>query len=103
MLSSFLTKKWGCQCFLAKNGKEGLKVFENEKPNIALIDIEMPVMGEIEMAEKIRAISNVPILFMSGDIEGNFQNLKNFPLCSFMGKATSLEEYSKKIKALIAS
>jgi len=40
--------------FLAENGKEGLKLFEQNKPDIVITDITMPIMGGIEMSKKIR-------------------------------------------------
>ncbi|MCD6189980.1 MAG: EAL domain-containing protein [Sulfurimonas sp.] len=40
--------------FLAENGKEGLKLFEQNKPDIVITDITMPIMGGIEMSKIIR-------------------------------------------------
>lgn len=40
--------------FLAKNGEEGLKLFEQNKPDIVITDITMPIMNGLEMSKKIR-------------------------------------------------
>lgn len=37
----------------AKNGKEGLELIANVKPDIIVLDINMPVMGGFEMIEKL--------------------------------------------------
>src|SRR5512133_1229040 len=42
---------------VAENGKEGLKSFKLNKPEIVITDINMPVMDGIAMAAKIRAMS----------------------------------------------
>lgn len=51
-----LFKFFGDQCiiFQAKNGREALKLYEEEKIQIAILDIEMPGMNGIEAAEEIR-------------------------------------------------
>lgn len=47
-------KDEGYVVFTGKNGEEGLKVAEKEKPSIILLDITMPVMNGIEMLKKLR-------------------------------------------------
>lgn len=44
----------GYEAFTAGDGQEGLKVFECEKPEVALVDIKMPGMGGIEVLRKIK-------------------------------------------------
>ncbi len=39
---------------LAKNGKEALELARTTEPDIVLTDIEMPVMGGLELAESLR-------------------------------------------------
>jgi CheY-like chemotaxis protein len=43
------------QFFLAGDGSEGLKVLSREAPDIVLIDLNMPVMGGLEMIGNIRS------------------------------------------------
>lgn len=43
-------------CGEAQNGKEALEIMEKEPPHIVLMDIQMPVMNGIELAEKIREL-----------------------------------------------
>lgn len=51
-----LEKRLGdqCQIFEADNGREALKVYEKEKIQIAILDIEMPGINGIQAAECIR-------------------------------------------------
>ena len=37
----------------AKNGKEALRLIQEEKPDVAVLDIKMPEMNGIEVARKI--------------------------------------------------
>ena len=48
---------------VADNGKEGLEKFKNDKFDLIISDLAMPVMGGSEMIEKIRQIDkNIPII-----------------------------------------
>lgn len=55
LLEYNLTKQ-GYSCFLASNGKEGLEVLSenNDKIDLILLDVMMPVMDGIEVCEIIR-------------------------------------------------
>lgn len=57
VLYKTLTENLGDQCaiFQAENGREALAVYEKEKIQIAILDIEMPGINGIEAAQKIRA------------------------------------------------
>lgn len=47
----------------ASNGLEGLKLFEDEHPDIIITDLSMPVMSGFQLVEKIRETgSDVPIV-----------------------------------------
>lgn len=56
MLSKTLQKAVGdsCQIFEAKNGREAIEIFEKEKIQIAILDIEMPGINGLEAARIMR-------------------------------------------------
>lgn len=43
-----------CEIFQAENGREALEIYEREKIQIAIFDIEMPGINGIEAAQRIR-------------------------------------------------
>lgn len=56
----------GYEVFTAANGAEGLKAWEEHRPDIIISDIDMPVMDGFEMVERIRETDgDTPILFAS--------------------------------------
>ena len=56
----------GYEVVTANNGKEGLKAWEEHRPDIIISDIDMPVMNGFEMVKRIRETDgNTPILFAS--------------------------------------
>jgi len=44
------------EVFAAANGREGLELFREKRPDIVITDIRMPILDGLEMAKQIRAI-----------------------------------------------
>lgn len=58
----------GFDVVTAANGEEGFNVLKTQAPDIALIDIMMPVKNGIELMKEIRAdkdLSSLPIVVMT--------------------------------------
>jgi len=49
----------------AANGKEGLKVVTAEKPNLVLLDVEMPILDGVATVTELRKISDCKILMLA--------------------------------------
>lgn len=47
------------------NGKEAYDAFENEKPDMAIIDVMMPFMDGLSLLTKIREKSNMPVILLT--------------------------------------
>jgi diguanylate cyclase (GGDEF)-like protein len=61
---SMMLKRVVKNVYVAENGEEGLELFKKHFVDVILTDIKMPKMNGLEMAEKIREISqDVPIIF----------------------------------------
>ena len=59
----------GYQLFEAYNGQEALDIMGKEDIHLILLDIMMPVMDGITATNKIREVSNVPIIFLTAKSE----------------------------------
>ncbi|TBL81553.1 response regulator transcription factor [Paenibacillus thalictri] len=55
----------GFQVISAVSGEEGLRLLEEEKPELVLLDIYLPGIDGFEVCKAIRKMSNVPIIFIS--------------------------------------
>ena len=45
------------ELYIASNGKEGLEIYKDKRPDIVLTDIGMPVMNGIEMSREIKRLN----------------------------------------------
>lgn len=54
------------QTFLAENGQQALEIYRQEKPDLIVTDMHMPVISGIEMIKEIRkSDQKIPIVVMS--------------------------------------
>lgn len=49
----------------ADDGESAFDVFAEWKPDLVITDLQMPVMGGLELCRRIRAASSVPIIILS--------------------------------------
>lgn len=76
-LVNFILEKHGYEVFAARDGQEGIDMAECIKPDLILLDIQLPVMDGYTVARKLRTnaeLAQVPIVAvtsyaMSGDRE----------------------------------
>ncbi len=57
--------KRGFHLLQAENGFQALEILENEKCDLAIIDIMMPVMDGIRLTEEIRRYYDIPIILLT--------------------------------------
>lgn len=63
----------GFKLTTAKNGEEGLKLFESKVFDVVLSDINMPIMDGLAMSQAIREINKqVPIVLLSAHNEADY-------------------------------
>ena len=67
---SHLLESMGIMPVTARNGAEGLALFEKEQPDLILLDIILPGIDGYEVARRIRAMEKqgewTPIIFLTG-------------------------------------
>jgi CheY-like chemotaxis protein len=88
MYSSALT---GHDVITAKNGEDGLKLAQDEQPNLILLDIIMPKMNGLDVLEKLRTgkeTESIPVMMLT-----------NLPQEASADKARSLGAQNYFVKA----
>lgn len=63
-------KDYDCTMYEAENGMEGLETARQEKPDLIVLDITMPVMNGIEMLGKLKedaGLKNIPVIMLTAE------------------------------------
>lgn len=64
LISIYLSQS-GYRVIKAINGKEGLDILEHELPDLAIIDVMMPIMDGFQLTKIIREQYNIPVLLLT--------------------------------------
>lgn len=70
--AEYSLKQKGYEILLAKSGMECLLILRDEKVDLILLDIEMPIMSGIRTLEVIKdnkEFANIPVLFLTAVAE----------------------------------
>lgn len=62
-------KHEGYDVAVANDGRKGVEMFEQESPNIILLDLMLPGLSGIEVCRRIRKTSDVPIIMLTAKSE----------------------------------
>ncbi len=65
LLVSGAIKARGYDVITASNGSDGVAICNTERPDLVILDIELPDRDGLEVCQEIRRSSVVPILFLS--------------------------------------
>ncbi len=64
--------KDGYDILEAKNGEEAIEIVQRERPDLILLDVQMPRMDGYEVAQRLRALSefkDIPIIMLTAFVE----------------------------------
>jgi signal transduction histidine kinase len=89
--------------FESETGTDGIKIFNKEKINLVILDLELHDMNGLEVLEKIKKNNpNIPVLMVSGTGNANTisKSLKN-GASDFIRKPIIFEEFLLKTDMLI--
>ncbi len=95
-------KNSGHDVFIAANGAEAVRLVKEEKLDLVLLDVRMPVMDGFEACRRIREQSTVPIIMVSADRDVN-DKVKCLELGAdyYMTKPFSIDELLARVTAAL--
>jgi DNA-binding response OmpR family regulator len=68
VLQSYLEKS-GMKVLAATRGDQGISLWEQEKPDLVLLDLNLPGMDGLDVAREIRRSAEVPIIMVTARVE----------------------------------
>lgn len=96
-------RQQGYEVAITHDGLEGLRTFHSLKPNLVVLDIALPMMDGRTVCQRIRELSDVPVLMMTAHAvteEDIVQGL-NIGADEFMIKPLRNQEFQARVKALL--
>ncbi len=97
-------EKHGFSVVVAKDGREALRIYQREKPDLLLSDINMPNMDGFELLNKIREKDKyLPAIFVSGQLEEDTDRFQQDPYVNFLPKPVDYEVLCNRIESALAS
>lgn len=101
VLREYVNKE-GWEAVLAYDGAQALEFFRRDKPDIALLDVMMPIRDGFSVCREIRAESQVPIIMITARGE-DFERIMGLELGAddYIVKPFSPGEVIARVKAIM--
>jgi len=92
----------GFRVLQASHGERGLELIEQQSPALVLLDIGLPDIDGFEVCRRVRAKSNVPVLFLSAR-DGEIDRILGLELGAddYVTKPFSPREIVARVKAIL--
>ena len=98
----FTLEQEGYEILTAADGEEALKVFFEEQVDLVLLDVMLPKLDGIQVCQRIRESSNVPILMLTAKGEDMDKILGlEYGADDYMTKPFNILEVKARIKTVL--
>jgi CheY-like chemotaxis protein len=106
-LISRLLSKYEFNVILAVNGPEGLRMAQEHKPDIILLDILLPGISGIELCKKFKNIPvtrDIPVIFYTSiETPKELIDYASYGAVDYIQKTTPPEELLASIRAILTA
>lgn len=93
---------WGIEAKKADDLRNVMQVFAKFQPHIVLLDISLPFFNGYHWCEQIRAVSKVPVIFISSASDNmNIVMVMNLGADDFVSKPFDMNVLTAKVRALL--
>ena len=101
-LCNFILKKHGHEPIDARNGLDGVDSAIKEKPDLILLDIQLPDIDGLEVAKRIRASeveNNIPIIAVTSyAMPGDREKIMEAGCNGYLSKPINVAEFVTEVE-----
>lgn len=106
-LYSVVLRREGHEVITARNGKEGVAVAKEKKPDLILLDLKMPVMDGVETIEKLKEdpkTKDIKVVFLTAfgdpkhEVDIDAKYAKEIGATDFLKKGMELGVFLTELK-----
>ena len=98
-------RPYDCELFEGADGIEGLTLATQEKPDLIVLDITMPVMNGIEMLDKLKnkpGLKDIPIIMLTAESgKDNVMQILKMGAKDYMVKPFKGEQLIERVKNIV--
>ena len=101
LLISMFFESENYQVEAAQNGKEALEKIELSPPDLVLMDVRLPDISGIEVAQQLRQnpqFVSLPIILLTGDLEISFEEVSKLGVNGLFHKPIDLVALLEQVK-----
>ena len=105
LLLSLTLKTEGCDVETATDGMEAFQKFQPNEPDVLVTDLVMPEMDVQALCRRVRKISGVPILIITGDLGGHndADTQRHLGANGYLTMPFDLEAFAAQVKSLLTN
>ena len=94
---------YGYEVFVAGDGLEGLRLLFTEKPDLVLLDMGMPKMNGWQVCQRIREVSDVPVIILTGErkSEADIVRALDYGADEYLVKPVGVKELVARVRAVL--
>jgi len=86
----------------SNSGKEGLKLLDDENPDLVIVDMTLPDMNGIDLLKTVKASKGIPVIMLSGkDAPQLVESAKSEGADDFLPKPFRDDDLIEKVKNLL--
>ena len=102
LLDMLLRSKWH-DVMLADNGWTGLQLFHKERPDVILLDLNMPKLDGVTLLKIIRSVDlKQPVIVLTGDTSPETeQQVRAIGVNEFIMKSSSMHRLENTLTHLV--
>lgn len=97
--------EFDCRVLEASNGMEGLQAILKERPDLVILDIDMPEMNGLDMLKKVRNnddITNTPVIMLTSKAKPeNIRVAKELDIVAFLAKPFNRQLLIERISKVV--
>lgn len=99
---SYSLKTWGYEVKSLFDGKEALKILEQEDITLLIVDVNLPDISGFDLCKKVRCSFSMPFIFLTAcDLEENILNGFKLGADDYITKPFNIKILKEKISAIL--
>ncbi len=97
---SEILESLGYRAMTTSQGPDALKILENHRVDLVIVDLVLPESGGLRILEKLRSNNyDVPVIFTAGVNPNEIGiHLAEWETCDFIKKPFTIEDVSRKLE-----